>query len=85
LLQKGLSHLSNSTFHKAALVKQVSAQDKKHAVIHTTWKLELIERQKVFMQSLRKEQEAELKIAETEMEFFRQLVCEQGLPALQED
>ncbi|KAG1848552.1 hypothetical protein DFJ58DRAFT_842928 [Suillus subalutaceus] len=50
-----------------------SAQDKKHAVIHMTWKLELIERQKVFMQSLRKEQEAELKIAETEMEFFRQL------------
>lgn len=37
------------------------------------------------MQSLRKEQEAVLKIAEVEMDFFRQLVCEWGLPALQDD
>ncbi|KAG1845967.1 hypothetical protein C8R48DRAFT_677989 [Suillus tomentosus] len=85
LLQRSLSHLSNSTFRKAALVKQASAQDKRHAVIHTTWKLELIERQRAFMQSLRKEQEEELKMAETEMEFFRQLVCDRGLPALQDD
>jgi hypothetical protein len=41
-----------------------------------TWKLKLIERQKSFMQSLQKEQEEELKMAEAEMEFFRQLVCE---------
>ncbi|KAG2752533.1 hypothetical protein P692DRAFT_20871998, partial [Suillus brevipes Sb2] len=85
LLQKSLSHLSNSTFRKAALVKQASAQDKRHAVIHTTWKLELIQRQKAFMQSLRAEQEKELKYAETEMDFFRQLICERGLPALQDD
>jgi hypothetical protein len=49
-------------------------------VIHTTWKLELIERQKAFMQSLRAEQETE-----TEIDFFRQLICERGLPALQDD
>ncbi|KAG1718491.1 hypothetical protein EDB19DRAFT_1650275, partial [Suillus lakei] len=75
-LQKGLSLLSNSTLCKAALVKQACTQDKKHTIIHMTWKLELIDRQKSFMQSLQKEQEAELKVAEAEMEFFRQLVCE---------
>lgn len=37
------------------------------------------------MQSLRAEQEKELKYAETEMDFFRQLICERGLPALQDD
>lgn len=68
--------MSDGTFRAAALVKQASAQDKRHAVIHMSWKLELIERQKRFMQSLRKEQEAVLKIAEVEMDFFRQLVCE---------
>ncbi|KAG2085469.1 uncharacterized protein F5147DRAFT_659499 [Suillus discolor] len=55
--------MSDGTFRAATLVKQASAQDKRHAVIHTSWKLELIERQKKFMQ----------------------LVCERGLPALQDD
>jgi hypothetical protein len=45
----------------------VLAQDKKHVVTHMTWKLELIERQKLFMQSLWTKQEEELNIAEAKL------------------
>ncbi|KAG1767874.1 hypothetical protein EV702DRAFT_1050208 [Suillus placidus] len=83
LLEKGLSWLSDRTFCKAALVKQAAQQSLKHAIIYTTWKLEMSSRQQEFLQSLQEEQEEEFKLTESEMNIYQQIVCACGLPALQ--
>ncbi|KAG1879757.1 hypothetical protein F4604DRAFT_1922969 [Suillus subluteus] len=74
LLQNGLSQLSDHTFRKAALFKHAAQQGLKHAIIYTSWKLEMS-----------KEQEEDFKLVESEMAVYRQIVCARGLPSLQDE
>ncbi|KAG2045617.1 hypothetical protein BDR06DRAFT_900481, partial [Suillus hirtellus] len=52
LLQRGLSHLSDDSFHKAVWVKQATKEDLWHQLMHTTWLLEHNRREKSFLKSL---------------------------------
>ncbi|KAG1857799.1 hypothetical protein F4604DRAFT_1931304 [Suillus subluteus] len=85
LLQNGLSRLSDRTFRKAALFKHAAQQGLKHAIIYTSWKLEMSSRERDFLQSLQEEQEEDFKLAESEMAVYRQIVCARGLPSLQDE
>ncbi|KAG1742354.1 uncharacterized protein EDB91DRAFT_1247740 [Suillus paluster] len=83
LLHQGLCRLSNHTFCKAISVKQAVQQTLKHVIIFTTWKLELLNQETNFLKSLQEEQEEDFRLAESEVELYRQIVCAQGLPGLE--
>lgn len=54
-------------------------------VLQASWEIEEAERYLDFFRSLQHEQEERFKVAEVELDLFKQLMCERGLSALDED
>ncbi|KAH7909167.1 hypothetical protein BJ138DRAFT_1115197 [Hygrophoropsis aurantiaca] len=85
ILMRGLAHMSDSTFRKAALAKQATRENMRHKVLQTAWEIEEAERYTDLLKDIQKENCTNLFASEREFHFYRSLLYNRGLPELQDD